>query len=365
MHLKREHPKAKMEHPQVGDGKAADNAGAQDRLKSANQKPAKKAKKTGINWENIYLFLHVAREGSFRGAALKLDISFNKIRRRMQDLEKQVGFLLVTRHVEGVQLTEEGRRLLKTAEHMEQISFDGMRLLLSADASRAGVVRISSTEGLGMLWIMPAGISFQRENPGLIIDLSCQVRENDLLRMQSDIGVMLQQPQKPDLICVRLASLHLIPFAAKSYIEQFGKPKSLKDIAHHRIIEQKGAFHDAESLDQIFSGAKPEGFIALRANTSSAYYLAVVEGAGIGMLPSYAATLDADLTPLDLGVERRHDIWMSCHADAARIARVRLTMDWLKKVFDSRKYPWFRDEFIHPDKFRTKPRRSRRPSAPL
>jgi hypothetical protein len=44
------------------------------------------------------------------------------------------------------------------------------------------------------------------------------------------------------------------------------------------------------------------------------------------------------------------DIWMAYHPDAKRIPRVKRTIDWIVQSFDPQRFPWFRDEFIHPDK---------------
>ena len=39
---------------------------------------------------------------------------------------------------------------------------------------------------------------------------------------------------------------------------------------------------------------------------------------------------------------------MTYHPDARSIRRVALFIDWLRTVFDPRRFPWFGDEFIHP-----------------
>jgi hypothetical protein len=33
------------------------------------------------------------------------------------------------------------------------------------------------------------------------------------------------------------------------------------------------------------------------------------------------------------------------------VARINQTINWITQLFDSRRFPWFRDEFIHPDRF--------------
>jgi len=43
------------------------------------------------------------------------------------------------------------------------------------------------------------------------------------------------------------------------------------------------------------------------------------------------------------------DIWLTYHPDVKKTWRKVLVIDWLKSIFDPKTYPWFRDEFIHPD----------------
>lgn len=80
--------------------------------------------------------------------------------------------------------------------------------------------------------------------------------------------------------------------------------------------------------------------------------MAVVHGAGIGILPTYAASIYPELVLLDIAPPQPLDIWITYHADAKRIARIRRTIEWVTRCFDPRLYPWFRDDFVHPRKFK-------------
>jgi len=66
------------------------------------------------------------------------------------------------------------------------------------------------------------------------------------------------------------------------------------------------------------------------------------------MLPTYTHIMGAQALPIDIGLRVHYDIWLTYHADAKRIGRVRRVIDWLVASFDPREFPWFRDEFIHP-----------------
>ena len=112
------------------------------------------------NWEAVRLFLEIARYGSFRSAADHLKISFNALRRRIDDLERQLDVRLFTRHVDGVRPTAEGRRILDSAERMEAASFGLVRARDQATSALRGTVKIAVTEGLGTFWIAPRLVEF-------------------------------------------------------------------------------------------------------------------------------------------------------------------------------------------------------------
>ena len=91
------------------------------------------------------------------------------------------------------------------------------------------------------------------------------------------------------------------------------------------------------------------GFVAMRNNVSSAHVWAISKGAGVGWLPTYVPALGDPLIPLDLGVKFELDIWLAYHPDAKKIPRVRQLIEWTIQSFDGSKYPWFRDDFVHPN----------------
>jgi len=90
--------------------------------------------------------------------------------------------------------------------------------------------------------------------------------------------------------------------------------------------------------------------VLFRSNVSSTHFSSVLNGLGIGILPTYIQALGANLVPLNLGAHAI-DIWLTYRTDAKRIARIQRTIDWIMRSFNPRQFPWFRDEFIHPDRF--------------
>src|SRR5436190_23587886 len=104
------------------------------------------------DWESVRIFLEVARSGSFRSAADHLGLSINALRRRISDLEHQLGVTLLTRHVDGVRTTAEGAEILAAAQKMELASFGLIRARDRSNPALEGEVKLAVTEGLGTFW---------------------------------------------------------------------------------------------------------------------------------------------------------------------------------------------------------------------
>lgn len=303
------------------------------------------------DWEAARIFLEVVRSGSFRAAATKLRQSINAVRRRIEELENALGMILITRHVDGVRITPEGEPIYQAALQMELASFHLLHARDRTDKEVRGEVRLAVTEGLGTFWLAPRLVEFQRANPKLMMSLNCAMKSADVLRMEADVAIQLEPPQASDLRVQKLGRMHLMLFAAQSYLDTYGIPQSVSELVNHRMVIQADDDVKWRKLyDQVFPGISPVGLVSLRSNVSSAHYWSIAKGAGIGMLPTYSQAIGAQLVPLHLGLIQPIDIWLTYHPDAKRIPRIKRIIDWIVQSFDPHQFPWFRDEFIAPEK---------------
>ena len=305
------------------------------------------------DWEAAHVFLEVARCGGFRAASQKLGQSVNALRRKIEQFERDLGVALLTRYVHGVQLTEEGAKIYAAAQHMENAAFELLLTRNHSEKQIEGEVRLSITEGMGTFWILPQLVEFQRANPKLVMNVKSGQKPADLLRLEADLSVQLHRPTEPNLKVMKLGRLHFMLFAARSYLDAYGTPASIADLKDHRFIAQSnddGKWE--ESYKRVFGDLSPDGLLVLRNNSSAGHFWSVIKGAGIGAVPTYAQAIGANLVPLDIGLDRENqDIWLVYHPDAKRVSRIQRTIEWLIQCYDPRRYPWFRDEFIHPDQY--------------
>jgi len=305
------------------------------------------------DWDAARVFLEVVRCGSFRSAAERLELSINGVRRRIDDFERQIGTTLFTRDVHGTRLTDEGSLVVSAVERMEAASFDLLRAGNSVTSTLSGEVRVAVTEGLGTFWLAPRLVEFQQSYPNILVDLHCEMRSADVSRHEADIAIHLSRPAALDVKLVRLGRMHLMCFASQKYIETYGAPRTVAELVKHRLVMQVADQTAAkETFENWFPGYSQRDLLVMKTNVSSANYWAVAYGAGIGVFPTYASALGGKIIPLEVELRRPFDIWLSYHPGNSRIPRVRHMIDWLIEAFNPAKFPWFKDEFIHPSELK-------------
>jgi DNA-binding transcriptional LysR family regulator len=200
--------------------------------------------------------------------------------------------------------------------------------------------------------VAPRLVEFQRSYPNIMVDLHCAMRSADVSRHEADVAIHLSQPASLDAKLVRIGRMHLMFFASEPYIAAHGAPKSFADLTRHRLVLQSADQTATKELfESFFPGFSQRDLLAMRTNVSSANYWAVANGAGVGVFPTYAYALGG-LVPLEIEFRRPFDIWLSYHPGSGRIPRVRRTIDWLVEAFNPAKFPWFKDDFIHPSEFK-------------
>lgn len=305
------------------------------------------------DWDAARVFLEVVRCGSFRSAAERLELSINVVRRRIDDFERQIGSTLFTRDVHGTRLTDEGALVVSAVERMEAASFDLLRAGNSVANTLSGEVRVAVTEGLGTFWLAPRLVEFQQSFPSILVDLHCAMRSADVSRHEADVAIHLSRPAALDVKLVRLGRMHLMCFASRKYIETYGAPRTADELVKHRLVMQVADQTAAkETFESWFPGHSQQDLLVMKTNVSSANYWAVAHGAGIGVFPTYACALGGEIIPLEIELRRPFDIWLSYHPGNGRIPRVRHMIDWLVEAFNPTKFPWFKDEFVHPREFK-------------
>lgn len=246
-----------------------------------------------LDWDKLRVFHAAAEAGSFTHAAETLHLSQSAISRQVSALEHDVGVPLFNRHARGLVLTEQGEMLFRTA-HDVLMKLENIRLRLTEGKDApTGVLRVTTTVGLGTGWLTDRSKEFLDLYPEINLQLVLTNEELDLTMRQADCAVRLRQPQQPDLIQRRLFTVHLHVFASQDYLDKHGTPQSAADLDRHRVV----TFGEPvppylAGLNTLETVGRPDGFkrpSVLQINDLMSIRRAIKRGVGIAMLPDYMA----------------------------------------------------------------------------
>ncbi|SHL68401.1 LysR family transcriptional regulator [Roseibium suaedae] len=282
-----------------------------------------------MNWDDIRIFLRVARSGQILAAARRLNLNHATVARRLTSLETALETRLFDRSTNGCFLTEAGSRFLERAERMEAEMLAATDDLGGNSVEVTGTVRIGAPDGFGVAYLAPRLARLARAHPGLTIQLVPVPRSFSLSRREADIAVTVERPEHGRLIASKLVDYALGLYASESYLEERGTPETPAHLSGHDLV----GFVE----DLIYSPALNYASDVVR-DWSSRFEIAsalgqteaVKAGAGIGILHHFIARSLPGLKPVlpDLRIERAY--WMVTHESSRPLRHVSTVQDFLR-----------------------------------
>jgi DNA-binding transcriptional LysR family regulator len=300
-----------------------------------------------VSWDDIALLASIREFASLRQAARAFSVNASTLVRRVEKLEAALGTTILDRLPQGIQLNAAGLAVAEVAREMQR-SFLRLQDVAQLDRSLEGRVKVAVTEGLGAFWLAPRLPAFAAANPKLLVEMEASMDLRNLLRNEADVAIQLKRPETPDVVASRLCHLHVHPFAALAYVEKHGLPSIDDRRARHRLVLQESEQLANAVIFDFLGRHRLEHEVAFVTNSSLAHLYAIEKGLGIGGLPTFAMAMGARLVPLDVGFHHSTEVWLSYRPAMRKVRRVSLVIDWLRQVFDPKRYPWFAPDFLHP-----------------
>ena len=280
-----------------------------------------------MDWDDLRIFLAVARSESLSGAGKRLKIDAATVGRRIARLEEVMGARLFAKSPQGYALTEEGTRLLPHAERAET-AFDGAREALSGPEGLSGQIRIGAPDGCANYLLPQVLAAICDANPGLEVQIVALPRVFNLSKREADLAIAVSRPTAGRLTVQKLTDYRLHLAAHPDYLAQAAPLTSPQDLRQHRLVGYiPDMIHDKE-LDYLAElGA---GTVALASNSVSVQLNWLRAGAGVGVVHDFALPAAPELVrviPDQVALTR--SFWLIRHADDGRVARLNRFADLL------------------------------------
>lgn len=251
-----------------------------------------------MDWDKLRVFYAVAEAGSLTHAGEALHLSQSAVSRQIRGLEESLGATLFHRHARGLILTEQGDLLYAAARDMAARLTLATARIGDAKHGDAGELRVTTSHGLGSLWLAPRLGKFFALHPEISIDLILTEQQLDLPMREADVALRLKEPEQADLIRRPLGEIVIRFFASRKYIDQFGAPKDKDDFKGHRLINynnRQGAALPIHIVQWLEEMGQIEHDSDLTINNYFAVMQAAQAGLGIAPLPDYLSSTNKDL----------------------------------------------------------------------
>ena len=259
-----------------------------------------------MDWDKLRIFHAVADAGSFTHAGHELALSQSAVSRQISALETDLNVPLFHRHARGLILTEQGEVLYRTAHDVFTKLAAAKTRLMDSKEKPSGELRITTTVGLGSVWLTPRIKEFIELYPQISVTLLLEDRELDLSMREADVAIRLRRPTQPDLIQRKLFVVHHHVYASTDYIKKYGIPKSVEDLDKHKILtfgQAPGYLTTINWLERAGRAEDNPRPVALRVNNAYGLRRAVQSGVGIASLADYIVAADSNLVQIDLPIE--------------------------------------------------------------
>ena len=186
-------------------------------------------------FSELQTFVTVAETGGFNAAARKLNRSPPSVTRIVAGLEARIGTRLFLRTTRQVALTEAGRRLFQDARRLLDDLALAEAVASGAHEAPRGILAVTAPVIFGRRYVAPILRDFVDRHASVSVRALFLDRNVNLIEEGLDVAVRIGDLPSSSLTAVRVGAVRRMLVASPDYLEQHGEPRTLDDLAHHRL----------------------------------------------------------------------------------------------------------------------------------
>ncbi len=267
-----------------------------------------------MNWDDMRLFLAVARTGSISGGAKQLGVQHSTVSRRLRSLEEKLGARLLERKKTGYELTVAGENIKQSALRIEREMLGVDETLLGKDTNLVGPLRVTAINNMASSVLMPMFARFSDEHPQVDLHIIVSNMDASLAQREADVAIRLTNAPTDTLIGKRLLTVASTIYGSRNYLKIIKQEKSnpkwigVNCCVFHKTWTKQYCDHQQHNF------YSDDTLLTLSA---------IKEGLGVSYLPCFLGDADPQLERY-CGPDEQHDLglWILLHPDLKRTARV-------------------------------------------
>lgn len=255
------------------------------------------------------IFAKVVETGSLSAAARAMLVSPATVSKRLARVEARLGVRLIHRTTRKLALTEAGARFHADISAILRAVGDAEGRVMGTRGEPAGALRVTAPTSFGRLHITPRLHMFLDRFPRVQLELDLSDSYVDLVATRFDLAIRITSERPASLVSHRLGGSRRILCASPIYLDRYGTPSQIGELAHHRLL----AATDQLPWRLVNAGRRHvvHGQSHVRTNSSEVVRELAVTGVGIALrsLWDIDGMLRAGtLVPILPGWEGPHDL---------------------------------------------------------
>jgi DNA-binding transcriptional LysR family regulator len=283
--------------------------------------------KSGMKWDDLRVFLAVARQSRLMAAGRVLGLDPATVGRRIGALEDALGAKLFDRSPQGYAMTEAGRNLLTHAQAMENLAAAASEEVGGHSDRLSGTVRIGAPDGVSNYLLIDACDRLSRDNPDLQVQVVALPRMFSLSKREADLAITVSPPSAGRLTVRKIADYRLRLYGQRALVERYGAVETIDDLHELRGIGYISDMIFDKELDYYaLLGREMEP--SLTSNSLIVQLRWCLRGCGLCILPDFVAREHPELAVvLPDEIRLMRSFYLVRHQDDARVARINRMAD--------------------------------------
>ena len=239
-----------------------------------------------LHWDDMRVFLAVAREESLSAAGRRLHVDPATVGRRISRLETALDSPLFIKSPNGYALTDAGQRLMIHALRVEQSLQEASEEMVGQSGGLSGQIRIGAPDGVANFLLPQVCAKIAAENPDLDIQIVALPRIVNLSRREADLVVAVSAPTAGRLTVQKITDYKLHLAASQRYLRRHPEITKVSDLKDHVVTGYIPDMIFDKELDYL--NEVGVGRVQLASNSASVQFNWVRTGAGIGVVHDFA-----------------------------------------------------------------------------
>ena len=280
-----------------------------------------------IDWDDVRYFLAVAREGSVRAAAERLEVNHSTVLRRVAQLEERLGAQMFEKLPSGYRLTAAGKEVLEFANQMEASSHQLEARVFGRDQGVRGRLRVTLAPPLAAHLLMSDFADFARLHPDIEMEVASSGELANLANREADIAIRVVYDRKT--LPLNLHGLKGPEVFGGVYISRerlTAWRAGASDSVRWIVISDHGIPDWARESDVRAAG------VPFRTTDAEAQIVAVRQGLGMTTMPCFVGDADPLLVRVPgTDLHMYGTLWLLTHGETRKTKRVRLFIAFLAR----------------------------------